>query len=281
MNAVRFSSQVFRSLLVLYPRGYRDEYQGDMAQAFLDYCREVEHKSGVVGLIGVWIPTLVDVLVMAVKEHINNREVMEMTDEKLYKRTGFLLLITGLLWVFGAAGAFETLYIDNFGGSDMWYELASYGLWGAFITSLIALVHLYLYVHRSTSTLGKRGLQIAVAGNALSLIGWVVMLFVPVALEEVLWAGSFGLIVLSWVGVTVFGVAHFKHPLNASFKALPFVAGVIPMLMMVLSIWLSEGAYFPEASRWIQFGSYVVVGLAWAFWGYTFFQPEPLREVAA
>lgn len=68
---LRVSECIYRTLLVLYPKQFRDAYGAQMAQVFRDAYREAVERSGVAGLVALWMRTLLDLLFTAFAERRN------------------------------------------------------------------------------------------------------------------------------------------------------------------------------------------------------------------
>lgn len=59
------SQRVYQAMLVAYPRGFRQAYGSEMAQIFGTSCRQTLHERGRIGLVQLWLRTLVDLLATA------------------------------------------------------------------------------------------------------------------------------------------------------------------------------------------------------------------------
>jgi nitrate/nitrite-specific signal transduction histidine kinase len=66
------AARVYNVLLWLYPRAHRLAYGPPMAQLFRDLCRDAHQQGGVPGLVRLWLRTLVDLAVSAVREHVKS-----------------------------------------------------------------------------------------------------------------------------------------------------------------------------------------------------------------
>jgi hypothetical protein len=64
------SDWLYRSLLGIYPRQFRQEYGPHMAQLFEDCCRDAITRNGVSGLCGVWLHALGDLAATTLREHL-------------------------------------------------------------------------------------------------------------------------------------------------------------------------------------------------------------------
>lgn len=68
---VAVSDRLYRLILSVYPRGFRDEYEEEMAQTLRDQLRDVWTQRGAVGVTGLWLRVLVDSARSAFAEHRN------------------------------------------------------------------------------------------------------------------------------------------------------------------------------------------------------------------
>lgn len=95
------SGHLYEVLLVAYPREFRSVYGAQMAQPFRDLCREELGRSGAVGLVKLWVRTVLDLAVTALAERsrgrANDREVF-MNDYRL-AGIDFALLLAPLFFV--------------------------------------------------------------------------------------------------------------------------------------------------------------------------------------
>jgi hypothetical protein len=64
----------YRALLRVYPAAHRREYGPWMAQLFRDLCRDAVQRDGALGLIWLWVRTLLDTARTALVEHMDDRE---------------------------------------------------------------------------------------------------------------------------------------------------------------------------------------------------------------
>lgn len=64
------SQELFRLILLAYPREFRREFGPDMAQVFRDCYRAEERTGGPIGIRRLWLHTLLDLIRTAPKEHL-------------------------------------------------------------------------------------------------------------------------------------------------------------------------------------------------------------------
>ena len=100
-RALDISEHVYKALLKAYPKEFRREYGLQMAQAFRDSCGEELGRDGIVGLIKLWVRTLLDLVMTALVERSSARANDEEAGMKDYKLAGigFVLLLAPLFFV--------------------------------------------------------------------------------------------------------------------------------------------------------------------------------------
>jgi len=71
-RSIELSQHIYRQLLRLYPQSYRTTYETEMFRVFTDQCREAYQGRGGLGLLTLWLRTLMDVGKTVVIEHISD-----------------------------------------------------------------------------------------------------------------------------------------------------------------------------------------------------------------
>ena len=109
------SERVYKALLVAYPKGFREEYGPQMAQAYRDLLRDEVARRGAIGLVALRGRTVLDLCVSAFAER--GRTAMPLLSSRRLVRLGgvsamvggalslvlALLLAPGLLWYVSGA----------------------------------------------------------------------------------------------------------------------------------------------------------------------------------
>jgi hypothetical protein len=88
-------------LLLAYPKEFRDAYGAQMLQVFRDQCRAERRRSGALGLVGLWVRTLLDLGATAIAERSRSRAKdgeVQMKERRL-AGAGFVLVLAPLLFV--------------------------------------------------------------------------------------------------------------------------------------------------------------------------------------
>lgn len=68
--------RVYRALLRVYPRQFRAEYRDEMTRLFADQLRDARSTAGGVGVVRLWVRSLVDLVVTAPGLHLEPEEVL-------------------------------------------------------------------------------------------------------------------------------------------------------------------------------------------------------------
>jgi hypothetical protein len=104
-NSISISVRVYRTLLVAYPKKFREHYETHMVQVFRDSLRYEYYRNGVFGVIDLWLHTCVDLFVTALIERISERSQI-MFSPKVIMWGGIASAFGGLLWVLTGAADF-------------------------------------------------------------------------------------------------------------------------------------------------------------------------------
>ncbi len=120
---VALSQRLYRWLLCLYPQAYRTAYEAEMFHLFTDQCREVYKGGGNWGMLSLWLRTLADVGVSAVREHLSDPNskvgLLEAAPDRPLPWKGVLLvLIPGLI--------FFVSQVDQVTAANDWFFFAFY-----------------------------------------------------------------------------------------------------------------------------------------------------------
>src|SRR3990170_6263296 len=125
--SVNFSQKLFSRLLVLYPRGYREEFGPHMSQLFKDCSREALAVRGTTGLITLWLATLPDLFKTAFEE--NFKEITHMSKEKFHRLGKWAFVLGAALFLLAfVIGSMETSTEDPLGGPDALIEYFKLGV---------------------------------------------------------------------------------------------------------------------------------------------------------
>jgi hypothetical protein len=79
------SDRIYRLLLIAYPDDFRRTYGAEMAQVFHDSCRDAIVRASAVGIAEVWLRTIGDLIVSALKERAaapDKRRALKYAEER-------------------------------------------------------------------------------------------------------------------------------------------------------------------------------------------------------
>lgn len=212
-NSLSISVRVYRTLLVAYPKGYRNHYETQMVQVFRDSLRESYHHGGLPGVVDLWIHTLFDLLFTALNERISERS-RYMFSPKVVLWGGVAGAIGGFFWFMGALAPAS-------GGE---------GFVLAVVLGLGGLVGLY---SRQAGEGGKLGL----AGLVLGCVGTILLLMPPfnVTAQGIL-MGFIGMVLLG-IGLALLGITCLRAKSLNRWRVLPLGLGLLN-IMMSIAFWL-------------------------------------------
>jgi hypothetical protein len=85
---VRSSAILYRRLLLLYPRAFRQQFAADLAQVFMDVTGEAYQRDGAMGVLGAWGRALPDLAATVLAERS-----VQMGDSTLMQLGGLCLML--------------------------------------------------------------------------------------------------------------------------------------------------------------------------------------------
>lgn len=235
--------QVYRALLVAYPKAFREHYETQMVQVFRDSTREAYHHGGMSGVIDLWLHTFADLVVTALMERIMERS-QYMFSPKVILWGGLASVFGGLCWIFA-------------GLSTNSNSLAALVL--ALVLGLGGLVGLYSRQAGQGGGLGLAGFVWGILGTGLAIaaLWWGSVRFAPPIPILLL---AMPLAVLG-VGTVLLGVTSLRGNALHRWRGLPLglgllntLAGMTFLLMFYLS--LSQGQNPWDA--WSLIGGHVI-----------------------
>ena len=271
-NSLSVSVRLYRTLLVAYPKRFRDNYEIQMVQVFRDSFREAYRRHGTSGVIDLWLHTFADLLVTALIERVMERS-QYMFSPKVILWGGVASVFGGLFWLMSASGGAAGVL--------------------ALVLGLGGLAALY---SRQAGQGGKLGL----AGFALGIIGTVLVLAVlwwsstifsgptyaiihlrierqPVLAGRAVLMGSLGLVTLG-IGLALLGLASFRSKTLHRWQGLPLGLGLLNTIQGITIVLLayeplSQGRNFfdpwPPQGYTLIAAEFVLLGFGWMGLGIT------------
>jgi hypothetical protein len=71
--------RAYATLLRVYPRRFRSDYRDEMTRLFADQLRDVRSTEGAVGVVRLWVRSLVDLVLTAPGQHLEPEPVLVAT----------------------------------------------------------------------------------------------------------------------------------------------------------------------------------------------------------
>ena len=96
-QSLPLSLVIYRSLLVLYPSEYRREYGPHMLQLFADCYRDAYTSAGTMGVVHLWLFTLIDLVKTVLEER--SRQRISLTKQLFVRLSGLAAMLGGALWI--------------------------------------------------------------------------------------------------------------------------------------------------------------------------------------
>jgi hypothetical protein len=212
------NQRIYRSLLLLYPRAFRQVYGADMVQVFGDRLREERATSGRRANIDVWFRTLLDLFKSA---------PLQRMERKMSREAAF-----GILFVLFLAFVVVAFTMGSRGPG------VAVGL-GALVATGIALGASGLLRSRNSGgnvPAGKLGLGewwvvLAAVMGAVELVAGVGQLIREPSVDN-----AFALAVIGGAGILVIAGSWFRSRSRSTGDWM-IVVGILPFLMLFWAIW--------------------------------------------
>jgi hypothetical protein len=289
------SERVYRALIRLYPEEVRRRYAEEMVLYFGDLCREGWHSGGPMALALLWVRTLPDLILTALKERgalLPSNAYLPLEPAIVTRWAALCALMGGFLGV-GYFLLYPLLFVAlmsiltgdvSYHGSDPFTMFFTNSLWlSALSFSSLGLFGLYgAVVQRpgrpgllaGTGALfsaGSAALWLATSGyTAIGLLASGSALFAP--FEWLVHTGTFVIPVamLFWfVGFLLLGIAAFRQPLPVRLRVLPLALFALIVPSYLLGHYLAFATAGPSGTATIVMGfaqSLPFVGIALLGW---------------
>jgi hypothetical protein len=279
------SEWLYAALLYLYPKNFRATYGQQMRLTFRDACRVAYHQNGSVGLLALWVPTLLDLFKSALAERARQGEIT-MSKEWLMTLSGPLTIVVGALMLVGPISDLVQLVRPPY-TEALWeffhFRTATVSL----AVMLPAFIGTWLRYKESAGRLGRLGLILNVAGcvtfclalSADFLLDVLQLLEHPTGPNYAMAAS----IVSILIGQILFGIDALRYKLLPRWNATPLLAGLSPLLLFVPSLIIESALpmYRDQVAPIIAFLQSTIIGLCWVLMGMAMLGQRQAHEAVA
>ena len=245
------SERVYRTLLVLYPADFRQDYGQHMAQVFRDMCRDIYRQGGAVELINWWAATLFDLLQTVIAEH--RKVSFTMSQAKLIQWSGWLCIFGGIFFLASSVTQLQS-------GSGIMFGAASlYALVPGMALITLGLFGILLRYNAHLNLFGKLSLLTALIGAGVTSIG----LLLTLTVGNDFW----NLFMLGWLvqvaGHSVFGGFVMTTHLLPKWNFALLIGSALPLTVVVLVLSSQQAT-----SGWAAFAMLLLIGISWLLTGW-------------
>lgn len=261
------SERFYEALLHLYPKEFRATYGQQMRLTFRDACQAAYRQNGTVGLLALWLPTLLDLFKSALEERARQGEIT-MSNARLATLAGPLTIVVGAMWVLASIGGF--VFQTFLSGDEAFLGFMALPFFLSFVPMLFALIGTRLRFHLSAGTLGRLGLALSVAGCTGVIVSLLVSILLGGVAPEVgqsLWVNYTAVIcfLIIRIGYILFGVDALRYRLLPRWNLLPLLLGLTFVLSLPIA-WFGVPAFLP--SQWATpFLHFFITGACWVLFG--------------
>jgi hypothetical protein len=159
-RSLEWSVRLYRLLLRAYPASFRRRYACEMAEVFGDMAEAAVERRGGVGLIGLWVRVLPDLMLTAVGQQLAETERRVAMWRQFLGRAHFLAAFTVALFLAALATPADPASM----------VIAAVPIFGVYVVAL------------TSKGLGPRRRSLAILAGLLHAVLWVRMLYVPAPL---------------------------------------------------------------------------------------------------
>jgi hypothetical protein len=97
------SEKIYKTMLELYPSGYRDEFGQEMILLFQNMYHDARNSDGGMGIFSLWMRIIPDYFISLTKEHLSNVRGGDYYMHKKFDTLGLFLWVTAGIAVFPVA----------------------------------------------------------------------------------------------------------------------------------------------------------------------------------
>jgi len=279
------SERLYAALLHLYPKQFRLTYGQQMRLTFRDACRLAYHRNGMVGLLALWIPTVLDLLKSALEERARQGEIV-MLKERWIALAGPLTMLVGALMLLGPISDLVQLVGPPY-TEALWeffhFRTATVSL----AVMLPAFVGTWLRYKESAGRLGRLGLILNVAGcvtfclalSADFLLDILQLLEHPTGPNYAMAASIMSIL----IGHVLFGIDALRYKLLPRWNAMPLLVGLTTPLLGVLSVIMESALRIDRYQVELTIATLqsATVGLCWVLMGVALMGQKQAHEAVA
>lgn len=270
-GALDLSEKLYVTLLRLYPPGFREEWGLHMSRTFRDHSREQYERDGLLGLIGLWLFTTLDVLKTALEERAHKGEFV-MSKETLIRIGSLAMMIGGLLLVLASPIMFRNIYLEEIGGYAI-YKIV-------FVASIIPILAGCIGLAAYAGPISRAGAWMAVAACAGVTVSAVAILLLGAQHDDQWWR----FILLAYPALTaavvIYGIAELREKRLPRWNAAPLIAGVLFASGLLISS-VGYGGVAEPFGVWINVILWALMGLGWVVLGYAMLPPRTTEPASA
>lgn len=253
--SVRISIRFYQWLLAAYPSRFRMEFGAEMLQVFRDYCVQTVRREGEVGMMSLWLFTLLDLVQSSITEHLQKE--IYMTKSKLVRLSGWLLILGAITFFIGSVRwdlINTTLIYPHIAFVEsvpLLFPLETFGHFVSPILIAIGLIGLYAQYGRLTGST-RYILLFGVSSCMAVYILIDIMLISAPSLERYIYhyyylTGAF----VMFASLAIFGVQMLRKKPMPSGNTLALLAGiswmtVTPFLLWILGLHNFTNNYVPS-----------------------------------
>jgi hypothetical protein len=283
------SERLYEALLHLYPAHFRSVYGWQMSQTFRDACRAAHHRNGAVGLLALWLPTLLDLIKSALEERARQGEIA-MSKERSTSWASPLTIIIGLLWVLASIGEFVLLV--GLGSPDTFWDMFwFFPVLLSFVLMIPTFIMTRLRYHDAAGAPGRLGLILSIAGCVAMclfvLFGNLIDVVAP-ALDDGKWPDyvTSACFFIIMIGHMLFGIDALRNKLLPRWNVTPLLVSVPAVLLIVPSLIIEEN--WPRDFHLVLITTFLrfsLTGICWVLLGIAMNdkrrEPKPAAETSA
>jgi hypothetical protein len=250
------SERAYRTLLILYPADFRDEYGQQMVQVFRDVCRDVYRHGGANELANWWATAVFDLVqaVIAERRKVN----LIMSQAKFIQWTGWLFILGGTFFAVSSIGQLQPTSSNVFDGV---HQLSLYALVPGMVLIMLGLFGVWLRYKVDMHLFGKISLIAALIGAVIMSFGWLFTLTAG--------NGYWNVFMIGWLiqlmGQSVFGGFATTTHLLPKWNFALLIGSGFPLTVVVLVLSSQTAA---SSVNWVAFAILLLIGIGWLMTGW-------------